>query len=50
MESFVKVFTIATGAALAGLVLYNSKDVADIMKAAGGALGQYVGDVRGKHA
>ncbi len=47
MDQFTKIFTIATGAALVGLVLYNAPAATQIMKQAGGSLGDWVVAVRG---
>jgi len=47
VDQFHKVFTIATGVGLVGLILYNSKAATAIMKQAGGTLGELVGAVRG---
>lgn len=43
-----RVFTLVTGAALVGLVLYNAQAAATIMAQAGSSLSQYIGAINGR--
>lgn len=48
MDNFTKIFTIATGIAMVGLVLYNGKAAVGIIGAASQGLNSYIGTARGQ--
>lgn len=50
LDNFTKIFTIATGIAMVGLVLYNGDAAVKIVKAASDGLNSYVATSRGERA
>lgn len=50
VDNFTKIFTIATGIAMVGLVLYNGDAAVKIISAASGGLNSYIGTARGERA
>lgn len=50
LDNFTKIFTIATGIAMVGLVLYNGDAAVKIIGAASSGLNNYIGTARGERA